>query len=92
MGHFQSEDDVYDDDDDVYDDDGDGITTTYDDDNHDDVPGNEAADSLAKEGTTKEQVVRSTGYPGVKIILKAKQHSKWWIEHPGTTRLTPTRF
>ena len=33
--------------------------------------------TLAKEGTTKEQVDRSTSYPEVKTILKAKQHSKW---------------
>ena len=39
---------------------------------HCNLPGNEAADSLAKEGTTKEQVDRSTSYPEVKTILKAK--------------------
>ena len=32
---------------------------------HCNVPGNKAADSLAKEGTTKEQVDRSTSYPEV---------------------------
>ena len=32
--------------------------------------------------STKEQVDRSTSYPEVKIILKAKQHSKWRHEHP----------
>ena len=41
---------------------------------HCNMPGNEAADSLAKEGTTKEQVDRSTSYPEVKIILKTKRH------------------
>ena len=46
------------------------------------LKGNEAADSLAKEGTTKEQVDRSTSYPEVKTILKAKQHSKWRHKHP----------
>ena len=46
------------------------------------LPDNEAADSLAKEGTTKEQVDRSTSYPEVKTILKAKQHSKWRHKHP----------
>ena len=40
---------------------------------HYNVPGNEAADTLAKESTTKEQVDRSTSYPEVKTILKAKQ-------------------
>ena len=57
---------------------------------HFNVPCNEAADSLAKDGTTKEQVDRSTSYPEAKTILKAKQHSKWRHKHPGTTRLTPT--
>ena len=32
--------------------------------------------TLAKEGTTKEQVDRSTRYPEVETIFKAKQHSK----------------
>ena len=36
------------------------------------LPGNEAADSLAREGTRKEQVDRSTNYPEVKTILMAK--------------------
>ena len=49
---------------------------------HCNLPGNEAANSLAKEGTTKEQVDRSTSYPEVKTILKAKQHSKWRHKHP----------
>ena len=43
---------------------------------HCNLPGNEAADSMAKEGTTKEQVDRPTSYPEVKTILKAEQHSK----------------
>ena len=49
---------------------------------HCNVPGNMAADSVAKEGTTMEQVGRSTSYPEVKTILKAKQHSKWRHKHP----------
>ena len=49
---------------------------------HCNVPGNEAADSLAKEGTTKEQVDRSTSYPEVKTVLKAKQRSMWRHKHP----------
>ena len=43
---------------------------------HCNLPGNEVADSLAKESTTKEQLDRSTSYAEVKTILKAKQHSK----------------
>ena len=49
---------------------------------HCNVPDHEAAHSLAKEDTTKEQVDRSTSYPEVKTILKAKQHSKWRLEYP----------
>ena len=46
------------------------------------MPGKEAANSLAKEGTTKEQLYRSTSYPEVKTVLKAKQHSKWRLKLP----------
>ena len=56
---------------------------------HCNVPGNEAADSLAKEGTTKEQVDRSTSYPEVKTIIKAKQHSKWRHKHPRYNKAEP---
>ena len=56
---------------------------------HCNLPGNEAADSLAKEGTTKEQVERSTSYPEVKTILKAKQHSKWRQKHPRYNKADP---
>ena len=56
---------------------------------HCNLPGNEAADSLAKEGTTKEQVDRSTSYPEVKTILKAKQHSKWRHKHPRYNKADP---
>ena len=53
------------------------------------MPSNEAADSLAKEGTTKEQVERSTSCAEVKTILKAKQHSKWRLEHPRYNKADP---
>ena len=56
---------------------------------HCSLPGNEAADPLAKEGTTKEQVDRSTSYPEVKTILKAKQHSKWRHKHPRYNKADP---
>ena len=56
---------------------------------HCNVPGKEAADSLAKEGTTKEQVDRPTSYPEVKTILKAKQHSKRRHKHPWYNKADP---
>ena len=56
---------------------------------HCNMPRNEAADSLAKEGTTKEQVDRSTSYPDVKTILKAKQQCKWRLEHPRYKKADP---
>ena len=56
---------------------------------HCDVPGNEAADTLAMEGTTMEQVDRSTSYPEGKTILKAKQHIKWRHKHPRYNKADP---
>ena len=56
---------------------------------HCNLPGNEGADSLAKEGTTKQQVDRSTSYLEVKTILKAKQHSKWRHKHPRYNKADP---
>ena len=53
---------------------------------HCNVPGN---NSLAKEGTTKEQVDRSTSYPEVKTILMAKQRSKWRHKHPRYNKADP---
>ena len=53
------------------------------------MPGNEAADSLAKEGTTKQQMDRSTSYAEVKTILMVKQHSKWRLEHPRYNKTDP---
>ena len=40
------------------------------------------ADSVAREGTTKQQVDRSIRDHEVKTALKAKQHSRWMHEHP----------
>ena len=45
--------------------------------------------TLAKEGTTMEQVDRPTSYPELKTILKAKQHSKWRHEHPRYNKADP---
>ena len=49
---------------------------------HCDVQGNEKADILAKEGSTKDQVDKSTTYKEAKTIIKAKQHTKWLQQHP----------
>ena len=58
---------------------------------HCNQPGNEAADSLAKKGTTKEQVDRSTSYPEVKTILSRPSNTaSGGTSTHGTTRLTPT--
>ena len=59
---------------------------------HCNLPGSEAADSVAKEGTTKEQVDRSTSYPEVKTILKASNTVSGGTSTHGTTRLTPTTY
>ena len=56
---------------------------------HCNVYGNETADSLAKEGTTKEQVDRSTSYSEAKTIIKAKQQRKWRLEHPRYNKMDP---
>ena len=53
------------------------------------APGNEAIGSPVKEGTTKEQVDRSTSYPEVKTILKAKRHSVWRLEPPRYNKADP---
>ena len=43
--------------------------------------GNETADRLAKEGSTKEQVTKSTIYKEKKTIIKTKQHQRWLQQH-----------
>ena len=71
---------------------------------HCNMPGNEAADFLAKGGGggwdgvgggglhKKEQLDRSASYAEVKTILKAKQYSKWRLEHPQYNKTDPTTF
>lgn len=50
---------------------------------HCNIHGNEIADLLAKEGSTKEQGDKSTTYAEAKTIIKAKQlQQKWKQEHP----------
>ena len=56
---------------------------------HCDVQGNEKADTLAKEGSTKEQVDRSTTLGETKTVIKAKQHSKWLQQHPQHNKKDP---
>lgn len=56
---------------------------------HCNILGNEAADTLAKEGTTKDQSDRSTTFKEAKTIIKAKQHSKWMQQHPQYNRKDP---
>ena len=56
---------------------------------HCNVSSNEAADSLAKEGATKEQVDRSASYPEMETILNAKQHSKWRYQRPWYNKADP---
>ena len=56
---------------------------------HCNMSGNEAADSLAKEDITKEQVDRSISYPEVKTIVKAKQQSMWRHEQSRYSKADP---
>jgi len=49
---------------------------------HCNVLGNEAADTLAKEGSTKEQSDKSTTHKEAITIIKARQRRKWMQEHP----------
>jgi len=53
------------------------------------IRGNEEADSLAKEGTTKEQLDGSTTYSEEKTLIKAKLCSKWQQKHPRHNRADP---
>ena len=52
------------------------------------IHGNEAADTLAKEGTTYAQNDRSTTYSEVKTIIKAKQQNLF-KNRPQSTRKSP---
>ncbi|KAL8604431.1 hypothetical protein ACOMHN_042260 [Nucella lapillus] len=56
---------------------------------HCNVLGNETADSLTKEGATKEQMDRSTSYSESKTIIKAKLQNKWKQQHPHHNRADP---
>ena len=49
---------------------------------HCNVQGNEMADTLAKDGATKEQTDKSTTYSEAKTIIKAKHNRKWKEQHP----------
>ena len=56
---------------------------------HCNIHGNETADSLAKDGATKEQRDRSTTYAEAKTIIKAKEQQKWKQQHPHYNRSDP---
>ena len=56
---------------------------------HCDVQGNEKADALAKEGSTKEQVDKSTTLRETKTAIKAKQQTKWMQQHPQHNKKDP---
>ena len=49
---------------------------------HCDLHGNETANSLAEEGSHKEQTHRSTSYTEAKIIIWAEQLRQWHQQHP----------
>ena len=49
---------------------------------HCNIPGNEKADKLAKEGGKKEQQDQSITYTDAKTIIKEKQKRKWLQQHP----------
>ena len=49
---------------------------------HCNIPGNEKADRLAKEGGKKEQQDQSITYTEAKTIIKEKQKRKWLQQHP----------
>ena len=48
--------------------------------------------SLWQRKTTKEKADRSTSYPEVKNVLKAKQHSKQRLQHPRYNKTDPYYF
>ena len=53
------------------------------------ISGNEKADSLAKEGSLKEQTNNSTTYHEAKTIVKNKQSLKWKTQRPNHNKLDP---
>ena len=56
---------------------------------HCNVLGNEAADTLAKEGSGKQQDDKSTTYQEEKTIIRARQQTKWLQQHPKHNRADP---
>ena len=53
---------------------------------HCNIRGNDMADTLAKEGSSKEQEDRSTTYQEERTIIKAKLQTKWLQQHPRFNR------
>ena len=56
---------------------------------HCNVFGNEAADTLAKEGSRKEQTDKSISFQEAKSIIKAKQRRRWIEQHQHFNRKDP---
>ena len=56
---------------------------------HCNIRGNDMADTLAKEGSSKEQEDTSTNYQEAKSIIKAKFRRQWLQEHPDFNRSNP---
>ena len=46
------------------------------------IPGNEIADSLAKNGSEQHQEEKPTNYKEAKTLIKAIQHQRWSEKHP----------
>ena len=53
------------------------------------IRGNERADTLAREGSQKEQTNMTMSYDEVKTTIKAEQRKKWKLEHPGHNPIDP---
>ena len=56
---------------------------------HCDIPGNERADRLAKEGGSKEQTDKSLTYLEAKTNIKNSYNEKWKKQHPQTNQEDP---
>ena len=53
------------------------------------IDGNEEADRLAGEGSSKEQTNTEVSYEEIKTIIKSQQRKKWKESHPGHSKEDP---